>query len=123
MAADQPSEGGHDMTQVLQLKGLEKCFGANKVLKGIDLDVSEGEVIALIGASGSGKSTLLRCINRLETPTAGKVSFEGKEITGDNETEVRKRIGMVFQRFAIDLQGFVQPQLPLHHGSQQNGGL
>ncbi len=83
---------------ILQIKDLTKSFGRVEVLRGISLDVDEGEVVALIGASGSGKSTLLRCVNRLETPTSGQVFFSGQEITSSNCTEVRKDIGMVFQR-------------------------
>lgn len=86
---------------ILSVKGLVKRFGSNEVLKGIDLEVQEGEVVALIGASGSGKSTLLRCINRLEEPTQGAVIFQGQEITGDQMDEVRRHIGMVFQRFNL----------------------
>jgi polar amino acid transport system ATP-binding protein len=86
---------------LLEIKDLHKSFGHIEVLKGIDLEVKQGEVIALIGASGSGKSTLLRCINRLETPTAGRVLFEGEEVTAQNETAVRRHIGMVFQRFNL----------------------
>jgi len=86
---------------MLSVKGLHKSFGSTEVLKGIDLEVAEGEVVALIGASGSGKSTLLRCINRLENPTKGTVNFLGEEVTNENCTSVRRRIGMVFQRFNL----------------------
>src|SRR5688572_18407590 len=86
---------------VLQTIDLHKHFGRLEVLKGIDLTVAEGEVIALIGASGSGKSTLLRCINRLEAPTAGAVNFRGEQITSANQTRIRREIGMVFQRFNL----------------------
>jgi polar amino acid transport system ATP-binding protein len=87
----------------LQVAGLSKSFGTNEVLRGIDLDVAEGEVIGLIGASGSGKSTFLRCINRLEEPTRGEVRFRGTP-TGSGAAEVnklRREIGMVFQRFNL----------------------
>ena len=86
---------------ILSLQGLHKSFGRNEVLHGLDLQVQEGEVVALIGASGSGKSTLLRCINRLETPTAGTVQFRGNPITADNVNTIRREIGMVFQRFHL----------------------
>ena len=86
---------------ILSLKGLSKSFGSLEVIKGIDLVVEPGEVIAVIGASGSGKSTLLRCINFLETPTSGTVTFDGKQVTADNVNEVRRQIGMVFQRFNL----------------------
>ncbi len=86
---------------ILSIKGLVKRFGSNEVLKGIDLEIGEGEVVALIGASGSGKSTLLRCINRLEEPTQGEIVFQGQTITSDRVNEVRRHIGMVFQRFNL----------------------
>ena len=86
---------------ILSLKGLSKSFGSLEVIKGIDLVVEPGEVIAVIGASGSGKSTLLRCINFLETPTSGTVTFDVKQVTADNVNEVRRQIGMVFQRFNL----------------------
>lgn len=89
------------MTRVLSLKGIHKRFGETEVLKGIDLEVLEGEVVALIGPSGSGKSTLLRCINRLETPTQGTVRLRDIEITDENVNSVRRQIGMVFQRFNL----------------------
>jgi glutamine transport system ATP-binding protein len=90
-------------TVVLQMNDLHKSFGKVEVLKGISLSVHEGEVIGLIGASGSGKSTLLRCINRLETPTSGTVSFRGT-VCGVSAAELntlRREIGMVFQRFNL----------------------
>jgi polar amino acid transport system ATP-binding protein len=86
---------------ILSVRGLHKSFGRLEVLKGIDLEVEEGEVVALIGASGSGKSTLLRCINRLETPTSGTVRFRDQECTAANVNMVRREIGMVFQRFNL----------------------
>lgn len=86
---------------ILSVRGLVKRFGANEVLKGIDLEIDEGEVVALIGASGSGKSTLLRCLNRLEEPTSGDVTFWGEPVTAERVNEVRRHIGMVFQRFNL----------------------
>jgi len=86
---------------ILAVQGLTKRFGSNEVLKGIDLEINEGEVVALIGASGSGKSTLLRCINHLEEPTAGQVVFQNEVVTADRVNEVRRHIGMVFQRFNL----------------------
>ena len=71
------------------------------MLNGIDLTVSEAEVVALIGPSGSGKSTFLRCINRLETPTSGQVKFKGELCTSENVNAIRREIGMVFQRFNL----------------------
>ena len=89
------------MTPIIRVTGLHKRFGANEVLRGIDFELTSGEVVALIGASGSGKSTLLRCINRLETPSEGTVEFDHAPVTADNVNQVRRRIGMVFQRFNL----------------------
>lgn len=87
---------------MLEIKGLTKQFGKNKVLKGINLTVEKGDIIAIIGPSGCGKSTFLRCINGIETPTSGKIIFEGTEITKiGNLSNVRKKIGMVFQQFNL----------------------
>lgn len=86
---------------ILSIRGLTKRFGDAEVLKGIDLDVEPGEVVALIGASGSGKSTLLRCVNRLEEPTTGEIRFQDRPLTGDGVDESRRHIGMVFQRFNL----------------------
>ena len=88
-------------TPLLEIAGLHKSFGAIEVLKGIDLQVKEGEVIGLIGASGSGKSTLLRCVNRLEAPTHGTIAFRGAVATDADLTRLRREIGMVFQRFNL----------------------
>ena len=87
----------------LQVEGLWKSFGPLDVLRGIDLEVAEHEVIALIGASGSGKSTLLRCINLLETIDEGRIFIEGEEITakGVNVDRIRRRVGIVFQSFNL----------------------
>lgn len=82
---------------------LYKSFGEVEVLKGIDLEVSTGEVVAIIGPSGSGKSTLLRCLNLLETPTSGEIIFEGNQLTakGTNINKLRQKMGMVFQSFNL----------------------
>ena len=88
---------------ILSARGLAKRFGANPVLGGIDLDVGQGERIAILGASGSGKSTLLRCLNFLELPDAGTMTLDGRTV-GRRESElvqVRQRIGMVFQQFNL----------------------
>ena len=94
-----PSDSALD--SVLSVQDLRKSFGSNEVLKGINLNVKEGEVIAMIGASGSGKSTLLRCINRLETPTSGEIRYRNQPVSNDNVTKLRREIGMVFQRFHL----------------------
>ncbi len=87
----------------LEIQGLQKSFGQLEVLRGIDLEVAEHEVIALIGASGSGKSTLLRCINLLEPIDAGRILIEGEEITarGVKVDRIRRRVGIVFQSFNL----------------------
>ncbi len=90
-------------TPALSIHGLRKSFGNLEVLRGIDLEVAEHEVIALIGASGSGKSTLLRCINLIEPIDAGRILIEGHEITarGVKADLIRRRIGIVFQAFNL----------------------
>jgi len=89
----------------LRLEDVHKRFGPLEVLKGVNLDVAQGEVICILGPSGSGKSTLLRCVNLLEPPEAGRILLEGKEITGAGNREgldfVRRRVGMVFQQFNL----------------------
>ena len=86
-------------TPLLEIRDLQKSFGQTPVLRGISLSVKEGEVIGLIGASGSGKSTLLRCLNHLETPSGGTLTFQGR--TDHDENTLRQQIGMVFQRFNL----------------------
>ncbi|CAM3585769.1 MULTISPECIES: amino acid ABC transporter ATP-binding protein [Paenibacillus] len=87
----------------IRVEGLKKSYGSNEVLKGIDMQVQEGEVVCVIGPSGSGKSTFLRCINRLEDITAGRVIVDERDIN-DPKTDinkVRENIGMVFQHFNL----------------------
>jgi polar amino acid transport system ATP-binding protein len=86
---------------ILTTQALRKSFGRLEVLRGIDLALREGEVVAMIGPSGSGKSTLLRCLNRLESPTAGTVRFRGREVDASGLNQLRREIGMVFQRFNL----------------------
>ena len=87
----------------VKVEKLQKSFGSLEVLKGIDLEVQEGEVVCLIGPSGSGKSTFLRCLNRLEETTAGTVIVDDNDITDPkcNINKVRENIGMVFQQFNL----------------------
>ncbi len=88
---------------ILEARGLHKHFGALHVLKGVDLQVAERELVFIIGPSGSGKSTLLRCLNRLETPESGSVVVDGIDLL-DRRTDLnqaRQRIGMVFQSFNL----------------------
>ena len=89
--------------KVIELVQLQKQFGENTVLRDINLSVSKGEVLSIIGASGSGKSTMLRCINLLETPTSGQILYHGKDITGHdmNLSQYRAKVGMVFQSFNL----------------------
>ncbi len=88
---------------ILQIKGLEKAFEGQQVLKGIDLTVQTGEVISIIGSSGSGKSTLLRCMNLLEEPDAGEILFHGENLCNlkTDLRALREKIGMVFQSFNL----------------------
>ena len=88
---------------VVRLEDVHKSFGTNHVLRGIDLEVREREVLTIVGPSGSGKSTLLRCVNLLEPLQSGRIFFEGQEISrpGTDLSAVRQRIGMVFQQFNL----------------------
>ncbi|PWJ53870.1 amino acid ABC transporter ATP-binding protein, PAAT family [Quadrisphaera granulorum] len=92
---------------VVSLKGLSKHYGENVVLDKVDLDVSAGEVVAMVGPSGAGKSTLLRCINLLEVPDAGTVTVgdqcvdAGKEVSAKDAMRLRRTAGMVFQSFNL----------------------
>ncbi|MDD6347982.1 MAG: amino acid ABC transporter ATP-binding protein [Lachnospiraceae bacterium] len=90
---------------MIRVENLHKSFGTNHVLRGIDLEVRKGEVIAVIGPSGSGKSTFIRCLNLLEKATDGKIFLDGSEITNlKSEKEmdmIRVRMGMVFQQFNL----------------------
>lgn len=93
----------YDNSALLNIVGLKKSFGNLEVLKGIDLNVYNGEVIAIIGPSGCGKSTFLRCINCMEDPTDGIIMFEGENLADMNVdiNKHRQKIGMVFQQFNL----------------------
>lgn len=98
---DPVTEGEKNLIEISQLR---KSFGTNEVLKGIDLQVRPGEVIAIIGKSGSGKSTLLRCINGLEVFQSGRLTVDGKPLLHENAQamrELRQRVGMIFQSFNL----------------------
>lgn len=97
------SEMNEQSEVALRIRGLRKNYGDNVVLRGIDLDVHRGEVVVILGPSGSGKSTMLRCMNLLETPTAGSIEFDGQDITkrGVDINKVRAKLGMVFQQFNL----------------------
>ena len=93
-----------ETTPMVRIQGLRKSYGTNEVLKGIDLDVQPGEVIAIIGKSGSGKSTLLRCVNGLETFQHGALQVQGQALqTGNAKAmrELRQHVGMIFQNFNL----------------------
>jgi len=97
------------MEPIVRTEGLVKAFRRTEVLKGIDLAVAKGEIVVVLGPSGSGKSTLLRCLNGLETPTAGTVEVNGIRVDGDMKPriqqaryrEIRRQTGMVFQQFNL----------------------
>jgi polar amino acid transport system ATP-binding protein len=95
--------GAPTSTHAISIRGLRKSFGPVEVLKNIDLDIEPGQVVCVIGPSGSGKSTLLRCVNLLETPTAGRVFIGSDEMTDPDVDldRVRRRVGMVFQSFNL----------------------
>lgn len=88
---------------MLSVKNLKKSFEKNTVLKDISFDVSTGDILAIVGPSGSGKSTLLRCLNMIETPSSGKIVFEGTNLVDKNTnlSLAREKIGMVFQQFNL----------------------
>lgn len=88
---------------MISVKNLSKNFGDHKVLRNINYEIAKGEKVVIIGPSGSGKSTFLRCMNLLETPTAGQIFFDGMEITakGVDIDKVRQQMGMVFQHFNL----------------------
>ena len=88
---------------LIEVKDLHKYYGKHEVLKGINTEICQGEVVAIIGPSGCGKSTFLRSLNLLEAPTKGNIIFEGKDITapGTDVDKIRQKIGMVFQQFNL----------------------
>lgn len=92
-----------DYHKVIKIENLNKYFKDKHVLKNINMEIEDGEVVGLIGPSGSGKSTLIRCIDYLEEPTSGSVYIDGKDIakSGNELDKIRQKIGMVFQHFNL----------------------
>ena len=89
--------------KIIKVKNLKKSFGYNHVLKGIDIEIEEGEVVVIVGSSGSGKSTFLRCLNLLEEPTSGEIIIDRIKLT-DKKVDLnmlRREVGMVFQQFNL----------------------
>lgn len=88
---------------MISVHNLKKTFGKNRVLRDVDLEVREGEVVVIVGSSGSGKSTFLRCINLMEMPTAGKIIVDGEDLSSPklNLNHLRQKVGMVFQSFNL----------------------
>ena len=88
---------------IISVKNLKKTFGKNRVLRDIDVEIDEGEIVVVVGSSGSGKSTFLRCLNLLEEPTSGEIVVDGVKITDRhvNLNALRQTIGMVFQQFNL----------------------
>ncbi|MCZ8522734.1 MULTISPECIES: amino acid ABC transporter ATP-binding protein [Paenibacillus] len=88
---------------MINVKALEKAYGSNQVLDGIDIEINKGEVVVVIGPSGSGKSTFLRCLNLLEEPTGGDIEFDGVSLLRGKQdiNRLRQRMGMVFQQFNL----------------------
>lgn len=92
-----------DKPVMISVKNLKKRFGKNVVLRDINAEIHEGEVVVVVGSSGSGKSTFLRCLNFLEEPTAGRISIDGQELTSGKTdlNKLRQNVGMVFQSFNL----------------------
>ena len=88
---------------LVDIKDVRKSFGTNEVLKGVSIDIAQGDVVSIIGRSGSGKSTLLRCINALETHDAGTITVDGLPVGGNANAlrQLRRKVGMVFQQFNL----------------------
>ncbi|MDR7253900.1 polar amino acid transport system ATP-binding protein [Nocardioides sp. BE266] len=122
LRSSEQSRGDPENNELLRLDHVRKSFGANVVLREVDLTIDPGQCVVLIGASGSGKSTLLRCVNLLEVVDDGVITFEGRDITDPrvDGDEVRSQMGMVFQAYNLfphlDVIGNVTLALRLVHG-------
>ena len=104
---------------MIQLKGISKSYGDNKVLDNVDLQINKGEVVVICGPSGSGKSTLVKCINGLNSIDSGMIMIEGKDIKLIETTQLSKKVGMVFQDFGLfanktAIQNLTSPQVIVH---------
>ncbi|MDO3680534.1 amino acid ABC transporter ATP-binding protein [Paenibacillus ehimensis] len=109
---------------MIKVTGLQKSFGSNHVLTGIDIEIAKGEVVVVIGPSGSGKSTFLRCLNLLEMPTGGDIEFDGVSLLrGKHDiNQLRQRMGMVFQQFNLFPHMTVQENITLAPMKLKNVG-
>ena len=103
MSTNEAAPAGQEKRKIqVSIRALWKSFGKKDILKGIDLDVADREVVVILGPSGSGKSTLLRCVNWLEIPTSGQITISGETVTEKtNLNHIRAEVGMVFQRFNL----------------------
>ena len=103
MSTNEAAPAGQEKRKIqVSIRALWKSFGKKDILKGIDLDVADREVVVILGPSGSGKSTLLRCVNWLEIPTSGQITIAGETVTEKtNLNHIRAEVGMVFQRFNL----------------------
>ena len=103
MSTNEAAPAGQEKRKIqVSIRALWKSFGKKDILKGIDLDVADREVVVILGPSGSGKSTLLRCVNWLELPTSGQITISGETVTDKtNLNNIRAEVGMVFQRFNL----------------------
>ena len=106
MAVNKVKEAAQSSTEhpaIITVANLKKQFGSNRVLRDVDVEIQEGEVVVVVGSSGSGKSTFLRCLNLLETPTGGHIVIDGVETTAPKVdlNALRQKVGMVFQSFNL----------------------
>ena len=110
---------------MIQLKGVSKTYGDHKVLDNVDLQINKGEVVVICGPSGSGKSTLVKCINGLNSIDSGIIMIEGKDIKLIEQTQLSKKVGMVFQDFGLltnktVIQNLTSPQIVVHKAGKDD---